>query len=171
MLRWLINRRLTAEEKKLGVSLDYARDILHSSLRAFLTFSKTMPLAAYRRTLPAEPFYLARIVATRQDDCGECLQIVVNQAKNAGIRPALLRAVLADRLEELPVDVAEACLFASAIVTAGDAVDALRERLRGRFGEEALVELAMTIAAARIFPALKRALGHANSCAVTSIHV
>jgi hypothetical protein len=171
MLRWLIKRRLNATQKKLGVSLDYARHMLRISLRAFLRFLKIMPLAEYRRAIPAEPFYAARIVATRHDDCGECVQIAVNQARNVGIRPALLEAILTGRMEELPDEVADACRFAAAVVTASGEEDALRERIRARYGEEALVELALTIAAARFFPTAKRALGYAKSCARVSVPV
>lgn len=51
MLRWFINRRLNAEEKKLGVPLEYARHILRASLSAFFKFVKIMPLAEYRRRM------------------------------------------------------------------------------------------------------------------------
>src|SRR2546423_1231830 len=112
MLRWLIGKRLNAAERKLGVSLEYARDILRVSLRAFFKFIKIMPLAEYRRAMPAAPFYAARIVAIRHDDCSECVQIAVNQAKNAGVSPGVIQAVLADQWGELPADVAEACRFA-----------------------------------------------------------
>jgi alkylhydroperoxidase family enzyme len=171
MLRWLINKRLNGAERKLGVPQEYARHILRVSLRAFFKFLKILPLAEYRRALPAEPFYTARIVATRHDDCGECVQITVNQARRAGISPALLQAVLDSRMDQLPEEVAEACRFAEAVVTASGEEDALRECIRQRYGEEALVELALTIAAGRFFPTLKRALGHAKSCARVSIQV
>ncbi len=169
MLRWLISKRLNSEEKKLGVPLDYARHILGTSLRTFFKFLKIMPLAEYRRALPPEPFYAARIIATRHDDCGECVQIAVNQARNAGIKSALLEAVLADRLEDLPEEVADACRFATAVITCSADLDAVRERIRQRHGEEALVELALTIAAGRFFPTAKRALGYAKSCSTMSI--
>ena len=170
MLRWLINKRLDAAEKKVGVSFEYARHILRVSLRAFLKFTKVLPLAEYRRAIPPEPFYAARVVAMRHDDCGECVQITVNQARNAGINPVLLQAVLANRMEEVSEEVAEACRFASAVVTASGGEDALRERIRQRYGEEALVELALTIAVGRVFPATKRALGYSRSCAIVTIH-
>jgi hypothetical protein len=171
VLRWLINKRLNSEERNLGVSLDYARHILRNSLCAFLKFIRMIPLAEYRRTTPAAAFHAARIAATRHDDCGECVQIAVNQATNAGISPALLQAVLSDRMGELPEAIADACRFASAVVTASGETDALRERIRRRYGEEALVELALTIAAARFFPTARRALGFAKTCARVSVRV
>lgn len=171
MLRWLINKRLATEETKLGVSLDYARYILRASLRAFLKFTKIIALAEYRRAMPKEPFYAARIVAARHDDCGECVQIAVNQARKAGIDASLLQAVLADRWDQLPAEIADACRFAAAVLSASGEEDELRERIRQRHGEEALVELALAIAVGRVFPATKRALGYAKSCSRVSIQV
>src|SRR5262245_20894180 len=145
MLGWFINRRLAAAERRLGVPQEYARHILRTSLRTFFKFIKVVPAAEYRRAMPAEPVYAARILAARRDDCGECVQIAVNQARNAGIRPELLRAVLAGRLDEVSEEVAEACRFAAAVLAASGEEDGLRERIRRRWGEEALVELALTI--------------------------
>ena len=47
----------------------------------------------------------------------------------------------------------------------------LRESLREQYGDEALVELAMGIARARVFPTVKRALGYATSCALVEVRV
>ena len=45
MLRWLINKRMNAAERKVSVSMDYARHILRTSLGAFFKFIRIMPLA------------------------------------------------------------------------------------------------------------------------------
>jgi len=42
--------------------------------------------------------------------------------------------------------------------------DAAREAALARFGEKGLVTLAFSIAATRIYPTMKRALGHAHAC-------
>lgn len=44
-------------------------------------------------------------------------------------------------------------------------------RLRERYGEEGLVELALAIASARVFPVTKRALGYALSCSKVEVRV
>src|SRR5262245_25144199 len=94
MLRWLINWRLSAEEKRLGVPLEYARHLARVSLRVLFRVGKIPQVAEYRRQMPAGPFYAARIVAAQHDDCGECVQIAVNQASKAGLAPDLIRAAL-----------------------------------------------------------------------------
>ena len=171
MIRWLIRKRLDAAEKHLGVPIDYVRHILDVSLGAFLKFAKVMPLAEYRKALPVAPGHVARIVTLMQEDCGTCVQIGVNIAKKDGVDARILQAVLAGNPEALPEDLADVYRFTEAVVTASGEEDGLRERMRQRFGEEGLIELALAIAVCRVFPTTKRALGYATSCSRVAIHV
>lgn len=171
MIRQLILRRLAAEEKQLGASLDYMRHILSVSLGAFFKFVKIFPLASYRRALPAAPCHVARLVATRDADCGTCLQIEVNLARKAGVPVEVLRAALDARPELLSEELADVYRFAEAVVKATYDEGPLRERLRSRYGERGLVEVAMAMAACRVFPIAKRALGYAVSCQRVDVEV
>ncbi len=171
MLRWFLRKRLAAVEKRLGIPVDYARHVLDVSLGAFLRVGGIMPLAEYRRALPAGPFFVARIVAVRHEDCGPCVQIEVNQAKKAGLSARDLQAVLDADPDALPDDLALAYRFAEAVVTRSGDEDRLQEEIRRRYGEVGLVELSLTIAVVRIFPTAKRGLGFATSCSKVAINV
>ncbi|MFQ5349478.1 MAG: hypothetical protein ACE5EG_03425 [Thermoanaerobaculia bacterium] len=171
MLRALISKKLDAEERRLGVPLDYLRQILRASLGSFFTFTKIMPIAQHRKVLPPEPYYVARMVATRDEDCGTCLQIEVNLATEAAVGREVLRAVLDRAPERLPAELAEVYRFAEGVVTASGEEDGLRPAIVERWGERGLVELAMAIAAARFFPITKRTLGHATSCRLVEIRL
>src|SRR5712692_3611012 len=171
MLRRLILARIAAAEKDLGVPLDYCRFIIRVSLRASFKFAKFLAVDEYRRVLPPGPCYVARIVATRHEDCGTCVQIAVNQAKKAGVPTELLRAVLDGKLDALPEELREAYRFAEAVLTANGEEDAWRERIRLRYGHEGLIEMALAIASCRVFPIIKRALGYAVSCSAVAVRV
>jgi alkylhydroperoxidase family enzyme len=171
MLRRLILSRIAAAEKTLGVPLDYCRFMVRTSLRAFFKFGKFLAVDEYRRVLPAGPCYVARIVAVRHDDCGTCVQIAVNQAKKAGVPAEILRAVLDGRLDDLPEELRDVYRFAEAVVKASGEEDDLRERIRMRYGDEGLIEMALAIASCRVFPTTKRALGYAVSCSEVGIAV
>ena len=171
MLRRLILSRIPAAEKKLGVPLDYCRFMIRVSLRAFFKFANFLAVDEYRRVMPPGPFYVARIVATRHEDCGTCVQIAVNQAKTAGVPPEVLRAVLDGKLDSLPEELRDAHRFAEAILTASADQDACRERIRQRYGDEGLIEMALAIATWRVFPTVKRALGYAVSCSNVAVSV
>jgi alkylhydroperoxidase family enzyme len=170
MLKPIILKVLAREEKKLGASLDYVRHILRTSLRAFFKFGKVLPLSEYRRVLPVDAHFTARLVAARDADCGSCVQIEVNLARKAGMSVDLLKSVVAERPNDLPLDLAEVYRFAQAVVEARDDED-LRQKMRDRYGEEGLVELALAMAACRVFPIVKRTLGYAKSCSAVGVQI
>src|SRR5687768_7871022 len=136
MLRRFILARIAAAEKELGVPLEYCRFLIRVSLPASLKFLKFLAVDEYRRVLPLGPFYVVRIVATRHEDCGTCLQIAVNQARKAGMPAEQLRALLDRNLDALPEELREACCFAEAVLTANGEEEAWRERVRRRHGDE-----------------------------------
>ncbi len=164
MIRTLIRRQIHKSEEALGTSLEYLRHMVRVSLPAFLRFTKIVSISNYRRKLPIEPCHVARLVAARDEDCGTCVQIEVEQARRAGVSEDVLRAVLRQSPEDLPTELGDVYRFAHSVVRA-DGSDAIwREAVRGHYGEEALVELALALASARFFPITKRALGYAVSC-------
>ena len=171
MIRAFIRNRLSSEERSLGVSLDYLRDILDTSLRSFVKFALFMPLAQNRRALPVAPYFVARIVAARDEDCGTCVQVEVNLAKKAGVPIDDLRAVIVQTPEKLSEPLADVYHFTEAVVGASGDVERYQGRITRHYGKAALTELALAIAAARFFPITKRALGHARSCSQVSIEL
>jgi alkylhydroperoxidase family enzyme len=115
--------------------------------------------------LPAVPYHVARVVATQEADCGTCVQAEVNLARQAGVSPAVLEAVIQHRVEELEPEIAHIYRFTRAVVAATGEEEALRPWLQAHYGDAGMVELALGIAASRVYPTTKRALGYATSCA------
>jgi alkylhydroperoxidase family enzyme len=164
MLRSLVLKQLDAEERKLGgVSVEYLRHVARNSIPAFLKFALFTPLSRHRSRLPADAYHVARLVAVRAEDCGSCVQIELNLARKSGVAAGVLRAVLDDRPEDLAPPLADVYRFARAVASQADDPE-LREHLRARHGEQGLIDLAFAVAAARVFPTVKRALGYATSC-------
>lgn len=166
-MRRLAHRAVDAAERDLGVPLDYLRDIADTSLAAFVKFGLFTPLAQHRKHLPAAPYHLARIAATQHEDCGTCVQIEVTNALRAGVPEDAVRAVVEGRDEALG-DLEDVVRYARTVAAAADDPER-RATLRARYGEAAFVELALGIAAARVFPTVKRGLGHATACALVPI--
>jgi len=171
MLRTLILKRLDAEERKLGGSLDYMRQIVRTSLPAFFKFGLFMPFAAHRRALPVDACNVARLVGSLSADCGTCVQIGVNMALAEGVNAAIVRAVVERRPEDLPRELAEVYRFAWGVAEASGAEEGLRDALRARWGDAGLIEIGYALASARVFPTVKRAMGFATSCALVKIRV
>ena len=171
MIRSLILKQLDKQERSLGESVDYVRDILRASLPAFFKFALFTPLAQHRRKLPPEAYRVARLVATQDEDCGTCVQIEVNLALKEGVPADVIRSVLKGHAEDLLPPLADVYRFAKAVVEANGEEEELRQRIREHYGQEGLVEMALGIASARVFPVTKRALGYAKSCALVEVRV
>ncbi len=171
MFRRFLNSRVDAMEKQLGAPMDYVRFMLRTSLRAFFKFARFGSLAAYRRTCPADAMHIGRLVAARHEDCGTCVQIALNLAKAERVPAGVMQAALDDRPDDLPPELADVYHFATAVVEQRGTEGEFRERIRRRYGDEALIELSLGIAFGQVFPVVKRALGYATSCSVTRLHV
>jgi alkylhydroperoxidase family enzyme len=171
MLGFIVRRKIRSAEKKLGEPMDYMREMYQDAPNAFWQFVKVAKASAYRDKLPAAPFHVARIVAVRYQDCGPCVQTVVNLAKEDGVEPAVLKAALFGKVEDLPESLRDVYHFAAAVVKRTGEENVYRERLLKVFGNEAMIELAMAVALCQTFPILKRGMGYAKSCSVTEVEV
>jgi hypothetical protein len=165
-----LERRLDRHEEQLGESLDWMRHILRRSRAAFRKVVRFMPMADHRTVAPKDVWHVARIAAIRHEDCGPCLQIIVTEAVHDGVPPAIVRAVLSNDAAVLGPRLDLARRFAMAVASHADEAEALRRQLVAEIGENALVDLALTIAGVRVYPTIKRALGYATSCKLVEIH-
>jgi hypothetical protein len=86
-------------------------------------------------------------------------------AEGEGVSSTALRSVLAGDEAGMPPDAVLGFKFAKAVVQRDIAeADRLRAEVECRWGKKGLVSLALTIAASRVFPAVKYALGHGHAC-------
>lgn len=166
----LLDRAIARQEAALGAPLDYLRTIADVSTPAFLKFGAFAPLAGHRRAAPADVWHLARLAATRVQDCGTCVQIVVNQALADGVAPSVLRAALDDDLDALDDGQRLAFRFGHA-VAARDAARETVDQCKAWFGHEVHVELALAVATAQVFPILKRGLGQDLACSLVTVEL
>src|SRR5262249_28900840 len=90
-------------------------------------------LGEFRRDVPIEVLCAAGITAVRDEDCGPCAQLGVTMAKRAGVRSAVLRAVLADNPDAMSPDVALVWKFTRATLAHDAAADEYREAIVKRW--------------------------------------
>lgn len=165
------SRIIDTFEHKFGEKLDYLRDIANASPSAFYKFvALFIPFAKHHKAAPPEAYYLSSIGALQHEDCGPCLQIAVDQALAAGLRVEVVSAAIAGDAgltddQKLYVD------FGRAVAANAPETEELRQRVSAKLSPAAMVDLAIAIASARVFPTLKRALGHAQSCALVKVHL
>ena len=170
MITAFLERRLNRQEAQLGESLDWMRHILRRSRGAFRKVVRFMPMADHRAEAPKDVWHVARIAAIRHEDCGPCLQIIVNEALHDGVALAIVRAALSNDAGALGPRLDLARRFAMAVAAHADESEDLRQQMVAEVGADALVDLALTIAGVRVYPTIKRALGYATSCKLVNIH-
>ncbi len=94
---------------------------------------------------------------------GASLDYLRYLARKDGVAPDLIRAAVRSDLDALPEELETVARFAEAGAPASGEEE--------RYGEAGLAEPALGIASCRVFPATKRALGYATSCALVQVDV
>lgn len=163
MLRSMIKRYIARFERRYGYDATYMREVVDTSVPAFLKFALMQGMNLHREGVPKEAWHAARVASARHEDCGPCTQLVVDMALEDGVPPATLRAVVARDFTTMPADAALGLRLAEATLAQAPA-DELRAEARRRYGDAGLLSLAFGIATTRIFPTMKRVLGHAHTC-------
>lgn len=164
MLRWIAKRRLAAFERTFDYDTTFMRDMVDVSWRGFLRFASVAKLSHHREDVPLEAWYAAKIVALMIEDCGPCTQLNVTMAERDGVQPAVLRGILAGDEAAMGPDAALAFRFARAALAHDGEADRWREQIEARWSQRAVVSLALVMAAARVFPTVKYALGYGHTC-------
>jgi hypothetical protein len=143
---------------------DFARKLLAASPGVYAAYASFLPMAGYRQKAPAELLFAAKLAALLEDDCATSVQINIRMALESGVSRGIIRSVLENHAEP-PEGAGPACALARRIARNQPVPDDLIGRIVAAHGDEVLAELAVGIAAARVFPALKRALGFGQGCA------
>ncbi|HVN02268.1 MAG TPA: hypothetical protein VMT68_18865 [Caulobacteraceae bacterium] len=170
MLKSLLDRfAIRPFERAFDYDAGYMRALLAASPATFLKFSILTGLVV-RRDAPAEALAAAGIVATLREDCGPCTQIGVDIAVRGGVDRAVLRAILAGDEAAMGDTAALAYRFAQASLDRDlNAADPLRDEIVRRWGQKALVAIALTITTGRMYPTLKYALGYGKTCSRVTV--
>ena len=168
MIKWLIGNRITAFERTYSYDMSYARMVLQTDTAAMLALAKITAMSTYRKGVPREVYYAAKLVSTLAEDCGPCAQLMITMALRDGVMPSVLASVVesvrTDAHQALAADVALGVAFAQAVLAHTAAADSLRVQILARWGPRAVVSLAFAITAARVYPTLKYALGYGHAC-------
>ncbi len=148
----------------------YMRDLLEHSPEGFAKFNNFLPLARHHEKLSSNDYWVAKLAAMQVADCGECLQLNVRMAIEAGINKDLIQIALRGG-DALPADLRDVYHYAKSVAANVPVNEDLRDRIAARFDKGALLEFGIAIATATVFPGIKRALGTAKTCSLVDIEV
>ncbi len=169
MLKTFLSRQIDKMERTWGYDASYMRHVLRASPASFLRFGFVTGLVD-RNAAPAAALAAAGIAGTLVEDCGPCTQISVDMAAAGGVRPDVLRAILAGDEAAMGEDAALGWRFARASLARDmEAADPLRDEILRRWGDRGLVAIGMAITTARMYPTLKYALGYGKACSRVTV--
>jgi hypothetical protein len=168
MLKSLLNLMIRRMEKQWRYDAGYMRFMTNVSPWSSLKFGVVTGLVN-RRDAPAEALAAAGLAGTLAEDCGPCTQLGLDMAAAGGVSTAVLRAILAGDRAGMGETAALAYDFAQAVLAHDPEADALREEIVKRWGEKALVALALTTTTARMYPTLKYGLGYGKACTKVTV--
>lgn len=165
MLTWLMRAAVRRMEKRYDYDAAYLHDLLAASPKALMAFSGVQKLAGYREGAPPEALAAAGLVATMAEDCGPCVQIGVRISQEGGVPAEVLRGVLSGDLDLMGPEASLAYRFAKASLDRDlELADALRDEVLARWGGKGLSAIALAMAASRVYPTIKYAMGHGKAC-------
>lgn len=164
MLNTLIDRLIRKQEAATGESADFLRDLYAGSPTSFWRFALFLPMSRHRGALPRDAGCAVRIAAVHAEDCGPCLQTVINLSLVAGARPEILRAAVEKNLDAMDEETRLAFEFARYLCARDARSEELRSAVERRWGKAGLAEIALAIASTRVFPTVKRAMGYGQTC-------
>jgi hypothetical protein len=147
----------------------YMHEIAAAPGGAFEVFKHFMPATMHRHAAPADLFHMARIGATLVEDCGPCALTAAQGALSDGVDRELVNCALAANPPE--GDLQTAFVFGAAIAKQSGESASLGDAIEAQFGRTVRLELAMTVATVRAYPAMKRGLGLNTACALTRLEV
>ncbi|MFT4936986.1 MAG: hypothetical protein ACI9LT_003709 [Pseudoalteromonas distincta] len=165
MLKLVLSRQLDRFQRTWSYDASYLRRLLAVSPVSLLKFSLVSSMAP-REAAPPAALAAAEIVATLSEDCGPCVQLVVDMAAAAGVAPEVLRAILSGDQDAMGQDAGIAWRYARATLARDlTRAERLRDEILSRWGERGLAAIALALTTARLYPTLKYALGHGGTCA------
>lgn len=169
MLKAIFSRQIDRFEQAWDYDAGYMRHVLAADPIAFLKFTFVTGVVN-RRAAPGAALAAAGIAGTLAEDCGPCTQISVDMAARGGVKPAVLRAILAGDEPAMGEDAVLAWRFARASLARDmDACDPLRDEIVRRWGERGLTAIAFAVTTARMYPTLKYALGYGKACSKVTV--
>jgi len=147
----------------------YFREMAGAPGHAFEKLLHFMPSTMHRYEAPADLFHMARIGATLVEDCGPCALTAAHGALHDGVDRQLINAALAGQPPQ--GELHTAFDFGQCIARQSADALALGDLIEARYGRTVRLELAMTAATVRAYPAMKRGLGLSQSCVITKLEV
>jgi hypothetical protein len=164
MLKLLFHKAIQGYEKQFGYDATYLHEVLDASIVAFIKFMLFQTMANHRDGVSTEAWYAAKLAGALSEDCGPCSQLVVDMALKDGVPQQVIAALLRGDMDKAGEDASLGFRYGQAVANRDPSIAALVESVKKRFNERGLVALDFVASSARVYPCLKRGMGHGMAC-------
>lgn len=164
MRKFIMRRVLRAFSKRYSYDASYLEMMLDEAPSAFFKFAKIAAVSQHREAVPVEAYFAAKLVGALKEDCGPCVQLVVDMALEAGMPNDQVEAVLRGDVMAMTGPTVIAFRFANAVIQRSIEADEYRDVVRAEWSDKGVVELSLALIISRVFPMLKAGLGYAAQC-------
>ncbi len=164
MIKWIQHAMVRSFEKKAHYDATYMHDVVDISSDAAWRLSLLPLLSQYRGDAPPALWLGAGLASVLEGDCGPCVQLMVDAGLSLRVKPNAIEALLREDFEGAGYEAALGYRFALAAINDLPELDALRDEIVAGFGQKAWVACSYAAATARVYPVLKRGLGHGKTC-------
>lgn len=165
MLKSVLHKQVAKLEAAYGYDGTYMHEVLDTSLGAFVKFMLFQTMSSHNEGVSKNAWYAAKLAAAMSEDCGPCTQLVVNMALKAGVPAPSISAVIRGDIEQADAETAFGFRYGMAVATNHPDAVTYAEQAKKRYGKRGVISLAFTVAASRVYPAVKRGMGHGAACA------
>jgi len=162
--------QIEAFETAFQYDATYMKIMLEEAPEALEVFNGFTPMASHRVHAPLDVYMTAKLTAYRFADCGPCLQLAVRFAQQAGFDNNLISALVLDK-GTLPPELARVQAFTKACLEEDESCEELRAELKWEYGKATMIELGLVMAAAQVFPIVKRSMGFHKACSLITLEV
>ncbi|WP_321489166.1 hypothetical protein [uncultured Hyphomonas sp.] len=164
MIRQFLHSQIRKFGRAFSYDVTYMHEIADVSPAAAYTLSKFPNFYKYRGPEAGRPVWTGALLAsTLEGDCGPCAQLVVDMALANGADADALQACAEGRPKEAGA-MGLGFRFACAAISGDVSADELHREIENEFGRKAAISCAFAAASGRVYPVLKRGLGHGQAC-------
>jgi alkylhydroperoxidase/carboxymuconolactone decarboxylase family protein YurZ len=149
----------------------YMKEMLKVNPKAYETFEAFLPMASFSDKTPKDVLFVAKLTSMKNEDCGECLQLNVYMAIEAGVDKEIIKEILFNKGENLNSELKEVYDFTLAVVNKETVEEKLYTNINSKYSKDILTEIALAIASTKVFPTVKKVLNNFHSCSVIDLKV
>ena len=164
MFRYVVKQMVLRFGKRYDYDVGYMLHMLETTPEVMTAFNALSKLDRYRKRTPVDAHMAAKLRGALNEDCGPCVQLTVDMARESGVASDQIEAVLTGDRAAMSPDTALGYRFASAIMARSSDEEAAREAVRSAYGDAAVIELTLATQVTRLFPMIKAGLGYGQRC-------